>query len=96
MFCKFDKFAFFESIIEKKNLLKSKTENQRFNKITKITFKEQIFQNFIIREFSRFEHVKMKTTILYNKVIDSKIERVIQRADTIFKRKKLSRQNRVD
>jgi hypothetical protein len=49
-----------------------------------ITRRQQIFENFIARESSQFEHVMMKT--LNNEKIESKIERAINRVDSVSDR----------
>lgn len=49
---------------------------------TQRTVKEQMFYKSTHREPLRLERVQMETATLHNKVIDSSIEYVVQRADT--------------
>jgi hypothetical protein len=60
-----------------------RTENRDEIEITR---KQQVFETFIAREFSQFEHVMMKT--LNNEKVESKIERIINRVDFVSNRKR--------
>ena len=64
-----------------KNITSTQTDFMKMKEM-KITFKKQKFQNFTIKEFSRFEHVEMKIAVARNETVNSAVERAMQHAFT--------------
>ncbi len=56
--------------------------------------REQVFETFIARQSSQFEHVKMKTALNNQEKMTSKIQNVIHRADLVSGRERDRRRER--
>jgi hypothetical protein len=67
---------------------RSSNAKNRRNQNQKTIKKQQDFETFINREFSRFEHVKTKTTIFHNKDVASKITNVLRRVNSVSERER--------
>ncbi len=50
--------------------------------------RQAVFETSTNREFSKFAHVKAKTTIFHDKIISSKIQNILHRADSALKRER--------
>jgi hypothetical protein len=80
-----------ESMTAKSRDRSSDAKNRRNQKTIR---RQQDFETSINREFSRFEHVKAKTTVLHNEDVASKITNVLRRADSASEREQERRRER--
>jgi hypothetical protein len=80
-----------ESMTARSRDRSSNAKNRRNQKTIK---RQQDFETFINREFSRFEYVKAKTIVLHKEDVASKITNVLRRADSASERERERRRKR--
>ncbi len=86
-FYKFERDFFSQSVnslllIQESKITKTRNRSQDAKNINK---QEQVFEVFTSRISSQFERIEMKTAIINNEEISTKIERIIQQTNSVSK-----------
>jgi hypothetical protein len=95
---KFERILFFRDdvvnsllLIEELLIARSRDRSQDAENIIR---RQAAFETSINREFSRFEHVKAKATILHNEDVASEVKNVLHRADSALGRRRRQERER--